>query len=193
MLSLSLLLLSGCVSVGVTSASLIYDNYALNNSVQNHLLDLKADHKVDALEQEKSQHSNITAVTYDQVVLLLGQTDSPMIRKRAGELVSNIPGVQRVFNQITIGPEISLAQKLKDVWLTTKLRAKFIAVKELNATLFKIVTENSVVYLMGTVPKIQADIAVYVAKHTRGVKKVVKALRQTIVINEKPKKLVKAH
>ena len=173
--------LFGCVSAGFTSASLIYDNYDLQQTVADHLLDLQADQNINNLN--KDHQSQISAITMDNTVLLIGQTYSKALRLQAEKQIKALAGVKRVLNQINIGAPLPMSQKIKDTFITTKLKLKLFNTKEVDGKRIKVVTENSVVYLMGTVPAQQVAVAVYLAQQTGGVKKVVKVLRQTIVVN----------
>jgi len=60
------------------------------------------------------------------------------------------------------------------VWLSTKVRSKLIAEKNIKSTRIKVVTENGVVYLMGLVKRSTGDQAALVASTTRGARRVVK-------------------
>jgi osmotically-inducible protein OsmY len=54
------------------------------------------------------------------------------------------------------------------------VKARFVDANQFNALLVKVVTEASVVYLMGIVTESEANAAVEVARTTGGVRKVVK-------------------
>ena len=54
-----------------------------------------------------------------------------------------------------------------------------LATKGLQSGTIKVVTENGIVYLMGTVNKEQAEIAVDIARQVQGVQRVMKILQYT--------------
>ena len=56
----------------------------------------------------------------------------------------------------------------------TKVKARFLDTQKFNALHVKVVTENSVVYLMGMVRKQEASEATEIARTTSGVQKVVR-------------------
>ena len=82
--------------------------------------------------------------------------------------------MSRVYNEITIRKPISLWQRSQDAWITTKVKTEMLAKKDLHSTQIKVVTENSVVYLMGMLTPQQAELATDVARRIDGVREVVK-------------------
>jgi len=60
--------------------------------------------------------------------------------------------------------------------LTTKVKSKLLANKEVRANRLKIVTENGVVHFMGMIPRSEAELAAEIARGTSGVQKVVLAV-----------------
>ena len=64
--------------------------------------------------------------------------------------------------------------RASDSWLTTKVKSKLIAYKDIDSTKIKVVTENGVVYLMGLVFPEEGNRAARVTSETKGVRKVVK-------------------
>ena len=58
--------------------------------------------------------------------------------------------------------------------MTSKVKTKFVTENLFPANYVKVVTENSVVYLLGIVNKTDADAASEIARNTDGVDKVVK-------------------
>jgi osmotically-inducible protein OsmY len=57
--------------------------------------------------------------------------------------------------------------------VTSKIKARFVDAQRFNAIHVKVVTENSVAYLMGLVKRQEAKDAVEIARTTQGVKTVV--------------------
>src|SRR5207248_1056084 len=94
------------------------------------------------------------------------------IRQEAEDIVRSVPEIKRIYNQITIkGPASSLTQA-SDSWITAKIKTEMLATKGLQSGTIKVVTENGTVYLMGTVNRDQADVAVDIARQVQGVQRV---------------------
>jgi osmotically-inducible protein OsmY len=78
-----------------------------------------------------------------------------------------------VQNELTVGPPTSLSTRANDSFVTSKIKARFVDAQRFNAIHVKVVTENSVAYLMGLVKRQEAKDAVEIARTTQGVKTVV--------------------
>jgi len=108
------------------------------------------------------------------VVLITGQVASAEIKNQAEQVADSIEQVRRVHNELEIGGPISYIARTNDSWITTKVKSRLLADKHSHANQIKVVTENSVVYLLGTIPRDQAAQAVEVTKTVYGVQKIVK-------------------
>ena len=118
--------------------------------------------------------AHLVVVSYNGVVLLAGQVASAEMKDRAEQVAASLEPVRRVHNELEIGGPISYVARTNDSWITTKVKSRLVVDKSSKANQIKVVTENSVVYLLGTVPREQADQAVEVAKSVYGVQKIVK-------------------
>jgi osmotically-inducible protein OsmY len=79
-----------------------------------------------------------------------------------------------VTNELTVGGKSSLAARSNDTLITTNVKTRFLGAKDFSSNHVKIVTEASVVYLMGIVTKQEADAATEVARTTSGVSRVIR-------------------
>jgi len=120
------------------------------------------------------EHAHININAYNGVILLTGEVASNELRSIAGDTARNFRGVRQVHNEIQVTGTSSLLSRSNDVWLSTKVRAKLIAEDNIKSTRIKVVTESSVIYLMGLVTRSTGDIAARVASTTKGAKRVVK-------------------
>lgn len=168
-------LLTSCVGamvVGAAGSMIVYDRrsltmierdariyYVINRGIANH---------------RGFRNSHVTVTSYNQIVLLAGETTSTTLREDAEKIAQNTPNIRRVYNEITISEPISINQRSKDLLLSGQIRTKMLAEKGLESGSIHIVTENANVYLIGIVTHEQADLAVNVARHVQGVNKVVK-------------------
>ncbi|MDF1795163.1 MAG: BON domain-containing protein [Coxiellaceae bacterium] len=173
-----ILLTSGCVPtallVGATAGgAIVYDNRPLKQTKSDHRANQIAHYRLshDAAIEKKC---HISVSTYYGIMLLVGQAPTAELKQRAYAMVKNIPEVNRVYNEITVGEPSSLGQRADDAWITSKIRSKMLLQSGLRSTDIKVVTENGVVYLMGHVSHQQASLATNVARRVGGVRKVVK-------------------
>ena len=175
------LLLQGCtgaVIVGgaTTGVAAVHDRRTTGTFLEDQNIELKAS---SALSKDKgiSDTSHINITSYNQVVLLTGETPSESLRTRAEELVRNIPKVRRVQNEITIASPSSMSSRASDTWLTSKVKTSLFKVKGIKGfdpTRVKVVTENGSVFLMGLLKRNEADAVIEVVRKVGGVQRVVK-------------------
>ena len=117
-------------------------------------------------------HINITS--YNRQVLLSGEVPSDAAKQQAEQIVSRVDSVRSVVNELVRLAPTSLAQRTGDVLITGKVRASFVDANDLQATVFKVVTERGTVYLMGRVTQRESDRATQIARQIGGVQRVVR-------------------
>lgn len=181
LLSSIFMTLPGCAGVVVgaaatTGAVVAHDRRTTGAVVEDSSIEHKANSIVDALtptHQREKVHVNI--VSYNGNVLLLGQAPNDVFVHKIIPEIKQIPKVNKIINELTYEPVTSLLVRSNDSMLTTKVKtAMMMQADRINATRVKVVTENSVVYLMGIINKDEEATAVDIARHVKGVKKVVK-------------------
>lgn len=118
--------------------------------------------------------TNLHTVSYNGLILLLGQVSSDSLREQAVTVAQGIDRVRTVHNELTVGGPISYPARTNDAYITSKVKSKLVATKEVPGSKIKVVTENGVVYLMGMLPRAEADQAVEVASTVYGIQKIVK-------------------
>jgi osmotically-inducible protein OsmY len=121
--------------------------------------------------------SHIDVSSFNQVVLLVGQTPVAAQRSLAEAIAKRTPNVRRVYNEITIGQPTELTLRANDSWISGEVRSQMLLRRGLESGSIHIVTENAVVYLQGRVSQEQANLAVDVARHVKGVRRVVKVFQ----------------
>lgn len=172
------LLLTSCVAAVVAGAAaglVVYDR----RSVTVMESDARIFHLVHTqiVTDPRFHNSRIVVVSFNQVVLLIGQTPAASLRVMAEKIAQKTPNVRRVYDEVSIANPIPLTKRTKDTWITSQVRSKMLTKKGLESGSIRVVTENSVVYLMGIATKEQANLAVDVARQINGVQKVVKVFQ----------------
>jgi len=124
-------------------------------------------------EKFKSQaHINVTS--YNRTVLLTGEAPSDTAKTEIEQFVRSVKNVRGTHNEIVIAGTSSFVARSSDTYLTSKVIARFLEAGKFQLNHIKLVTENSVVYLLGIVTHQEANDAVEVASTTGGVQKVIK-------------------
>jgi len=118
--------------------------------------------------------TNIDVVSYNTLVLLVGQAPTATLKKRAERVVKKVPKIKKIYNQIRIAAPVSFFISRNDEYLTTKVKSTMLFTENFPSGKIKVVTENSEVFLLGLVTNTEADKAVEIARNINGVKKVIK-------------------
>ncbi len=118
---------------------------------------------------------HISVISFNGVVLLVGQVPTDALRTKAAAAASKVQKVRQVQNALTVGQNISFGARSYDSWLTTKIKTKYAFNNDVNGQRVKVITENGVIYLMGLVTQKEADRAASVAQNTGGAQRIVKA------------------
>jgi osmotically-inducible protein OsmY len=118
-------------------------------------------------------HVNINS--YNRQVLLTGEVPNEQAKQTAEQVVSRVDNVKGIINELAVMPNTTLAQRSNDTLITGKVKASLIDERDLYVGAFKVVTERSVVYLMGRVTQREADKATQIARTISGVQRVVRS------------------
>lgn len=170
--------LAGCTSIIVATTDGPIENDELDRSFGRFIDDEQIETVVAVNIRQSSDtlaDANISVVSYNGVVLLVGQLSTESEREHVTQIARNVKGVRQVHNQISISGAISSLAGANDAYLSAKVRTLFaISDSDYDFSNIKVVTENSVVYLVGIVTRPQADVAVDIARQTGGVQRIVK-------------------
>lgn len=176
---LSLLIsLSGCIPVAVimgaaVGGAIIYDNRSFKTMSDDNHAEMKATDKIRHRKDLKGK-ARVKVVVFNGLGLIVGSATTMQIKDELGRIVTDIPHVKRVYNEVSIEGESTTLSGASDRWLAGKVRADLLLKPGLRSTNVKIITNNGVVYLMGVVTRKQAKLAADTAREVSGVRKVVK-------------------
>ena len=162
-------LLIGGAAVG--GAMVATDRRTTGTQVEDQAIETKGDNQVSALLGDRA-HVNITS--YNLMVLLTGEVPTEADKATVEKSVSQIEHVRSIVNDLAVMPKSSLSTRSNDSILTGRVKAEFIGANGLSANAIKVVTERSVVYLMGRVTETEAKLAVELTRGVSGVQKVVR-------------------
>ena len=169
------LALQGCVGVAVVGAGSAAisaaDRRTTGVQIEDERIELVSSNRCGEKFGDKA-HINITS--YNRNVLLTGEVADAAARDEVEKIVRGVPNVRGITNDLQVGPLATLSSRASDAGTTGKVKARFVDAGKFNAVHVKVVTEASVVYLLGIVTEAEANDAVEVARTTGGVRKVVK-------------------
>lgn len=167
-------LLSGCVAAVVGGAAtgvvVSEDRRTVGTVTEDQGIEIKAANRIG--DKYKDAHINVTS--FNRMVLVTGEAPDAAAKTDMEKIVQAIENVRGVFNEVAVGPASALSARTNDSFITSKVKARFVDERRFNAIHVKVVTEATVVYLLGLVKHKEADDAVEIARTTSGVKRVVK-------------------
>lgn len=125
------------------------------------------------------KESHISTLSYNNSLLLVGQTKSHAHKQEIERMLAPINEIGNIYNQITIGEPIPLKVRANDTWITTQVKAKLIANRAVGINRVKVITEDGTVYLMGRLSKNEEQTATDIARRVAGVNQVVTVVERT--------------
>jgi len=178
----SVIQLQGCTAAAVSGAAtgvaIAHDRRTTGTILDDQAIELKASHAL-LKNTELWKKSHITVVSYNNVLLLVGQTPNEALRQQAEDVVKDIRRVRKVYNELTIGKPVSFGTRSQDSWITARVKAKMLTTKGVNPARVKVITENSVVYLMGLTTQEEEIIATEATRTIPGIEKVVQVFEHS--------------
>jgi osmotically-inducible protein OsmY len=139
--------------------------------VEDEAIEIKAEKNIDDQLGDKI-HVNVTS--YNRNVLITGEAIDEATKAKAESIANNVANVRGITNELIISATSPHTERNNDAYITTKVKARMLTENRFPVNYVKVVTEGSVVYLMGIVTHKEADDAVEIARGTDGVQKVVK-------------------
>ena len=171
----SVSLLNGCVPLIVggvaATAAVATDRRSTGAQLDDEFIEDKT--VVSVLERYgRSVHVNVTS--YNGIVLLSGEVPNESTKEGIADIVRGWSKTRTLHNDLVVGPLTDLSARSNDTFITSKVKARFVEANRFQINHVKVVTERSVVYLMGIVRRDEGDAAADIARTTRGVQRVVK-------------------
>ncbi len=170
-------LLQGCfpiVAAGVTTGVLAtVDRRSIGTQTEDETIEWKASSRINEKFGDKV-HINFTS--YNRRVLLTGEVPTAEMKAEVERIVTAVPNVQGIYNELAIGGITSYSARSNDTYVTSKVKGRFVDANKFNAVHVKVVTEAGAVYLLGFVTQREADAAIEVTRTTAGVKKVINVM-----------------
>ena len=168
--------LSACAPLLIVGAILggslvVTDRRTSGTQIDDQAVELKSIRRITDVIGDRG-HVNVTS--YNRLVLITGEVPTEADKAAVEQAVARIDNVRSIVNELTLAAPSSLSARSNDTLLTSKVKASMVDAKDIQANAFKVVTERSVVYLMGRVTEREAGRAADVSRGVSGVQKVVK-------------------
>lgn len=121
------------------------------------------------------RETNVSAVSHNGVVLLIGQVPDQQLKNRATEIAATASAkIKRIHNELEVLGNTTYLSRGNDTWISTKVRTLMLTNNDVPADQVRVITENGSVFLMGIISEREGDTAANIARNVSGVTKVVK-------------------
>ncbi|MCO7224008.1 BON domain-containing protein [Pleionea sp. CnH1-48] len=171
--SLTLSACAGAYLAGAAGGAVVAsDRRTVGTIVEDENIELKT---LNGMFKENDiwDNSNIEAVSFNRVVLLVGQTPTQSLKQKASEFARKVENVKKVYNEIKVAAPSSSFAYINDLYLTTRVKTALLTAEGVDSSKIKVVTEDGEVYLMGIVSKEEADKSIDITRNIGGVEKVI--------------------
>ncbi len=169
------MLLSACAPAmfgGVIGTALVAsDRRTSGAQVDDEAIEIRG---ASAIREKFGSNAHINITGYNRQVLLTGEVPNDQHRLQAEQLVSKLPNVRSIVNELAVGPPSTMGERSSDALITARVKAAMVDSEDVFANVYKVVTERGTVYLMGRVTQREAQRATEVARSVSGVKRVVR-------------------
>jgi|TARA_B110000879_G_scaffold66601_1_gene93302 osmotically-inducible protein OsmY len=162
---------TAAVGGAVAGGAVALDRRTTGIYLEDENIEIKA---VQQIRKALGDEAHVNVISYNLSVLLTGEVPNAEAKAEAENITKSVKSVKNITNELTIGFKSAISDRAKDTYLTSKIKAKFIAEKNFSSNTVKIVTEAKVAYLLGIVNEREAALATEIARTTDGVEKVVK-------------------
>ena len=171
------LLTTGCAPLliggaAVGTATVMTDRRTTGAIVSDEVIEKRVIYEITQALNNDRHH--ITVTSYEGRVLLTGEVGSESDRRVAQQIASVSSDVGSVVNQLAVMPVASMATRLSDSMLATKVRSVIIGTDKISLNQMKVTVDRGIVYLMGVVTADEANRAARRAAEVSGVKQVVR-------------------
>jgi osmotically-inducible protein OsmY len=167
--------LQGCVPLIVggaaaTTGIVVVDRRTVGQQVEDKTIEIKV---AGSIRSKFGDSVRVNTTSYLGVVLVTGDSLGNDRKAEITEIASKTQNVKSVSNQVNVVKETaSFGELSNDTWITSKVMTTLATTKEIPSRTIVVVTDRSVVYLMGLVTQREGDLAASAAAQVSGVKRV---------------------
>ena len=144
-------LLSGCewVSTAVRTGVDVGVMLAADRSLLNVADDYSIKSEITTALFDEAMSLHVSTDVYQGMVMLTGAVKDEKDKQKAEKLARQVKGVRELFNEIQVTTEVSITDRVTDLLMENKLKAKLVFAAGLTSINFRWRAVNSVIYFMG--------------------------------------------
>ncbi|TAN56048.1 MAG: BON domain-containing protein [Betaproteobacteria bacterium] len=168
-------MLQGCLEMAVVGAGAgvmsAVDRRTTGTQIEDEGIELRTANRV---AERLGDRAHVNVTSFNRSVLLTGEVPDAAAKTEVERIARGVPNVRGVTNEVQVAGVSAYSARASDSTITGKVKARFLDSNKLNPVHVKVVTESSIVYLLGMVTEKEAADATELARTTSGVRKVVK-------------------
>ncbi len=147
----TLSLLSGCewVSTAVRTSVDVGVMLAADRSLFNVADDYSIKSEITSGLFDEALSIHVSTDVYQGMVMLTGAVKEEKDKQKAEKIARQARGVRELFNEIQVTTEVSITNRVSDLLMENKLKAKLVFAAGLTSINFRWRAVNSVIYFMG--------------------------------------------
>lgn len=162
---------AGSVAAAGSGTWLNHDRRSAGTIVDDQAITIKANLAI-AKDRELWRQSHINTLSYNGNLLLVGQTSSEALKHRVEKILTDIPEIDKIYNELTVTSASNFHTRMQDTWITTQVKAKILSTRQIGPNRVKVITEDGKVYLMGLLTKDEAETVADIVSQIKGVEEV---------------------
>lgn len=176
---LSMPLLSGCLPVmatgaAVTTGMVASDERSAGSIIDDSIIKSKILYKFKLGSEHNESLKNISVKVNEGRVLLAGSAPNNDAVSKAIEEAWTVGGVKEVIAEVEPENSASTWYSPNDLWIKSQIKTQYLLQKRFDSVNYTVVVKDGVVYLFGIAQdEEEKEIAINIARTTRGVKNVV--------------------
>jgi osmotically-inducible protein OsmY len=159
---------------------MVTDRRTSGVQIEDQAIELKATNRARDVVGERG---HVSVTSYNRLVLITGEVPTDADRTAVEQQVAKVENVRSIVNELAVMGPTSLTARSNDTIITSKVKATLVDAKDVQASVYKVLTERGTVYLMGRVTEREANRGAELARSVSGVQKVVKVF-ETITEDE---------
>lgn len=126
-----------------------------------------------ALDEALRDNSRLGVDSFYSEVLLTGEVPDANTKEEITKIVSSMPDVKNLYNRLSVSRPKGSSYTLHDGYITSKLKAKILANKQIHGSQIKVVTDDGVVYVLGKLTPSEQGRLIDIVDGTVGIKELV--------------------
>lgn len=123
---------------------------------------------------QKLREGNIKVMSYNQVVLLIGQLADKGLKQKLSAFLRKMKRVKIFHNKLEVSPNLTLLNTSSDWFMATRLNAKLL-LSDVDTNRIYLTVNNNRVYLMGMLTRAEAKQVAQLIQESGNIKKIVLA------------------